>query len=68
MQPRGLGASAGTVGAGRSVSPNFVEDVLRVAKPDPIKGPKGEPRLSYIYGTVQIITEKDGTVVTIITR
>lgn len=68
MQPRGLGAPAGTVGAGRSVSPNFVEDVIRVAAPDAIKGPRGESRLSYVYGTVQVITEEDGTVVSIITR
>ncbi|HXL19232.1 MAG TPA: hypothetical protein VN961_17090, partial [Streptosporangiaceae bacterium] len=67
MGPSGLGNAAGGV-AGRSISPNFVQDVLD--NPDsvtPVKGPNGEPRLSYVSGSVQVITE-NGIVVTIITR
>lgn len=67
LQPRGLGAPAGATGAGQSVSPNFVEDVLGSTKGVPVKGPNGEARLSYKNGTVQVITE-DNIVVTVITR
>jgi hypothetical protein len=34
---------------------------------DPFKGPNGEPRLSNVSGSVQVITE-NGIVITIITR
>lgn len=67
MQPSGLGSPAGAGGAGRSISPGFVEDVLTTAKPSPVVGPYGEPRLSYVSGTVEVITEND-IVVTVITR
>jgi hypothetical protein len=45
-----------------------VNDVLE--NPDsviPVKGPLGQSRLSYVSGSVQVITE-NGIVVTIITR
>jgi hypothetical protein len=32
-----------------------------------VKGPLGQPRLSYTSGSVQVITE-DGIVITVITR
>jgi hypothetical protein len=67
MAPSGLGNAAGGV-SGRSISPNFVQDVLE--NPDtvtPVKGPSGEPRLLYVSDSVQVITE-NGIVVTIITR
>ncbi|GAB3700275.1 hypothetical protein [Mariniluteicoccus flavus] len=67
LQPSGLGAPAGATGAGRSVSPNFVEDVLGSTKGVPVKGPNGEARLSFTSGTVQVITE-DSIVITVITR
>lgn len=67
MQPSGLGAPAGASGPGRSVSPNYVEDVLGSTKGSPVKGPNGEPRLSYTSGTVQVITENN-IVITVITR
>jgi len=67
MQPSGLGAPAGATSAGRSISPNFVEDVLGSSEGVPVKGPNGEPRLSYTNGSVQVITE-DGIVLTVITR
>jgi len=53
---------------GCSISPNLVQDVLD--NPDsvtPVKRPSGEGRLSYVSGSVQVITEK-GIVVTVITR
>ena len=67
MQPSGLGTPAGSIGGGRSVSPSFVEEVLRTTKGLPVKGPNGEARLSFTSGTVQVITEND-IVVTVITR
>jgi RNA polymerase sigma-70 factor (ECF subfamily) len=53
--------------AGRSISPNVVEDVLTSARGVPVKGPNGEARLSFTSGTVQVITE-DNIVITVITR
>jgi hypothetical protein len=67
LQPRGLGAPAGASGPGRSISPNFVEDVLSSTRGVPVKGPNGEPRLSFVSGSVQVITENN-IVVTVITR
>ncbi|MCW2752457.1 MAG: hypothetical protein JWR83_3567 [Aeromicrobium sp.] len=67
LQPSGLGAPAGANGAGRSISPNLVEDVLSSTKGVPTKGPLGQPRLSFISGTVEVITENN-IVVTVITR
>ena len=67
MQPSGLGAPAGATGPGRSISPNYIEDVLGSTKGSPVKGPNGEARLSYTSGTVQVITE-DNIVITVITR
>jgi RHS repeat-associated protein len=67
MQPSGLGKVAGGV-QGRSISPNFVNDVIEHPESvDPVKGPLGQSRLSYVSGSVQVITE-NGIVVTIITR
>jgi RHS repeat-associated protein len=67
LQPSGLGTPAGASGPGRSISPNFVEDVLSSSRGVPAKGPNGEPRLSFVSGSVQVITE-NGIVVTVITR
>jgi len=67
LQPSGLGAPAGATGAGRSISPNFLEDVLGSTRGVPVKGPNGEPRLSFVSGSVQVITEND-IVITVITR
>lgn len=67
MQPSGLGAPAGASGPGRSISPNFVEDVLTNSRGVSVKGPNGEPRMSFESGTVQVITESN-IVVTVITR
>ncbi|WP_157488760.1 hypothetical protein [Pseudofrankia sp. DC12] len=67
LQPSGLGAPAGAPGAGRSISPNFVDDVLTSTRGAPVKGPNGEARLSYKSGTVEVITENN-IVITVITR
>jgi hypothetical protein len=67
LQPSGLGAPAGATGAGRSISPNFVDDVLSSTRGVPVKGPSGEARLSFTSGTVQVITENN-VVITVITR
>jgi RHS repeat-associated protein len=67
MAPKGLGTPAGAPGPGRSISPNFIEDVLSNTQGVPVKGPAGEPRLSYTSGSVQVITE-NGIVITVITR
>jgi RHS repeat-associated protein len=62
MIPRGFGG-------GRSISPTYVEEVLTsdLTVVKPVTGPLGQPRLSYVNGSVEVITEND-IVVTIITR
>lgn len=49
---------------GRSVSPQYVEDVIKSTKP--ILQENGN--LSYISGSLQVITNPQGVVVTIITK
>jgi hypothetical protein len=63
MQPNGLGTPAGAKGPGRSISLNFVEDVLNNTQGVPAK----EGRMSYTSGSVQVITE-NGIVVAVITQ
>lgn len=56
---------AGTHGDfGRGVAPRFVEDVISSAKP--ITQQNGN--LSYTSGSLQVITNPQGAVVTIITK
>jgi hypothetical protein len=67
MTPSGFGR-AFRGDAGRSISPYYVQQVI--GHPDSVTsvmGPHGEDRLSYVSGSVQVITE-DGVVVTVITR
>jgi hypothetical protein len=67
LQPSGLGAPAGATGAGRSVPPNMIEDILQSTKPTEVTGPAGELRMKYVSGTVTVITEDD-IVITVITK
>jgi hypothetical protein len=67
LQPSGLGAPAGATGAGRSVPPSIVDDILSTTKGTKVTGPHGEVRMSYVSGSVQVITEDD-IVITVITR
>lgn len=62
MQPGALGAPAGQIGAGRSISPNFVEDVIRTGTPSEVMV-KGVPRTIYTSGSVQVVTEQGGRIV-----
>jgi hypothetical protein len=53
----------------RSISPNFIEDVLGSTKGTPVKGPSGEDRLSHVSGSAQVITNDTGNIViTVIAR
>jgi hypothetical protein len=63
----------GASGPGRSISPNYVEDVLTSNQSvrKPAVGPNGEARWSYTSGTVEVITEPSSggeIVITVITR
>uniref|UniRef100_UPI000A8FD71F hypothetical protein n=1 Tax=Aneurinibacillus tyrosinisolvens TaxID=1443435 RepID=UPI000A8FD71F len=68
MQPSGnrYGSQITQAGGdyGRSVSPTYVENVIKSTKP--VVQQNGN--LSYKSGTLQVITNKQGAVVTIITR
>ncbi|MBV7485431.1 hypothetical protein [Bordetella sp. BOR01] len=68
MQPSGLGAPAGTVGAGRNISPNIVEHVIRTGEPTS-SIVNGVTRTTYWSGNVGAVTENGGnTVVTLLRR
>ncbi|MGM7683298.1 hypothetical protein ACSVDA_14210 [Cytobacillus sp. Hm23] len=70
MQPSGKryksGAQINQTGGdyGRSVSPSYLEDVIRNTQPVHQKN----GNLSYTSESLQVITNKDGAVVTVITR
>ena len=68
MQPSGnrYGSQITQAGGdyGRSVAPEYIEQVIRDAKP--VVQENGN--LSYISGSLQVITNKQGAVVTIITK
>ena len=59
MQPSWLGAPAGATRAGRSISLNLADDILKTTPGVPVKGPYGEARMSFRSGTVTVITEDD---------
>jgi hypothetical protein len=54
----------GTKDYGRGVPPKYVEEVIIISKPVP----QENGNLSYTAGSVQVITNKQGHVVTIITH
>jgi hypothetical protein len=58
MQPSGLGAPAGELGAGRSISPNFIEDVISTGSARKVTV-DGVERTIHTSGSVQVVTEGD---------
>lgn len=79
MQPSGLGYPAGASakslgkdgieGKGRSVSPTYVEEVIRTGKRTTQITPEGVRRTLYSAGTTTIVTEENGKiVVSVLTR
>jgi RHS repeat-associated protein len=67
MQPSGLGAPAGSVGAGRNVTPNMVEEVIATGtSTHEITG--GVQRTVYTSGNVSVVTENEGNIVVTILR
>ncbi len=71
MMPSGLGSSGapgGAFGAGRSISPNFVEDVIRTGS-STTEIVDGVTRTIFRSGTVTVVTEDGGRlVVTVMTH
>jgi filamentous hemagglutinin len=68
MQPSGLGAPAGAVGAGRNISPDIVDYVIRTGTPT-YNTVNGVSRATYWSGDVGIVTESNGKfVVTVLRR
>lgn len=62
MQPSGLGAPAGSVGSGRSIAPNFIEDVIRNGDAQTVDV-NGVHRTVYTSGTVEVVTEEEGRII-----
>ena len=60
--PSGLGHPAGGAGPGRSISPTFVEDVIRNGSQTRITV-DGVPRIVHTSGTVKVVTEQGGRIV-----
>ena len=67
MQPSGLGSPAGTVGAGRNISPNIVEHTIQngTKTSSMVNGVK---RTVYWSGDVGVVTERNSKVVVTILR
>ena len=62
MQPSSLGAPAGQIGAGQSISPNIVEDVIRNGDTSDVIV-NGVTRTIHTSGTVQVVTKQGGRIV-----
>lgn len=62
MQPSGLGTPAGGSGAGRSIAPNYVEDVIRSGSKKTVTV-DGVRRTIHTSGSVQVVTERRGRIV-----
>ena len=62
MQPSGLGTPAGGSGSGRSISPNFVEDVIQNGTARSVTV-NGVERTIHTSGSVQVVTEQGGRIV-----
>jgi RHS repeat-associated protein len=58
LQPSGLGAPPGQVGPGRSISPTFVEDVIRTGQKTTVTV-DGVERTIHTSGSVKVVTEGD---------
>lgn len=67
MQPSGLGAPAGSVGAGRNISPNIVEYVIKngISNTQVVND---VARTVYSSGDVSIITENAGKIIVTVLR
>lgn len=67
MQPSGLGSPAGTVGAGRNISPNIVEHTIQngTKTSSMVNGVK---RTVYWSGDVGVVTERNSKIVVTILR
>ena len=62
MQPSGLGAPAGQIGPGRSISPNFIEEAIQNGTIE-TQIVNGVERTIYYSGNVQVATEQVGRIV-----
>ncbi|MBX3375131.1 MAG: RHS repeat-associated core domain-containing protein [Phycisphaeraceae bacterium] len=62
MQPSGLGTPAGGSGPGRSIAPNFVEDVIQNGTTRSVTV-NGVERTIHTSGSVQVVTEQGGRIV-----
>lgn len=67
MQPSGLGAPAGSIGAGRNISPNIVEEVIKNGEKTEVIV-NGVKRTVYWSGEVGVVTENKAKVVVTILR
>ena len=62
MQTSGLGAPAGAGSPGRSISPNFIEDVIQTGNQRAVTV-DGVPRQVFTSGSVEVVTEQGGRIV-----
>ncbi|WP_218965871.1 hypothetical protein, partial [Snodgrassella communis] len=67
MQPSGLGAPAGTVGAGRNISPSIVEHTIQNGTKT-TSTVNGVERTVHWSGDVGVVTESNGKIVVTILR
>ncbi len=62
MLPSGLGAPAGTIGAGRSCAPTFVEEIIQNGTKQ-VEFKEGIERMRHRLGIAEVITERNGEIV-----
>ena len=66
MQPSGLGAPAGQIGAGKSIAPRFVEDIIKTGIRRVETNPSGVQRSVIRSGDFEVVTENlDKIIVTV---
>ena len=66
MQPSGLGAPAGQIGAGKSIAPRFVEDIIKTGIRRVEINPSGVQRSVIRSGDFEVVTENlDKIIVTV---
>lgn len=67
MQPTSLGSPAGTIGPGKTISPNIVEHVIKAGVIESSIS-NGIQRTIYRAGDIGVVTENNGNIIITILR
>lgn len=67
MQPSSLGAPVGTSGAGRNITPNIVEEVIKLGETKS-SVVEGTYREVHTMGNISVVTENNSSIIITILR